>query len=161
MVGRTSSGPNRRNRSEHSASPGWSTGRGRRPRLPQSILPKRDVSFLHLRQVGVDSREAGIRFTGRHCTILRRTVDFVLPVFEVSGSLVTVTHQSLSPTSPTFFLISPADSSVLTGVKAAGLWPAWRLAERPRLVALRPGVLALARHLADSQFLVVRTCQRS
>ena len=82
-----------RDPAEHSASPGWPTGRDRRPSFEQSILPKRNVSLLHLRQVGVDFDEAGIRFTGRHRAILRGTVDFVLPVLEVSPRLVTVGHR--------------------------------------------------------------------
>jgi len=51
------------------------------------------VSFLHRGQVGVDLGEPGIRFTGRHRTILRRAVDFVLPVLEISRGLTAVAHE--------------------------------------------------------------------
>ena len=65
---------------------------------PQAVLPEPDVTLLHRRQVGVHLREPGIGLAGRHRAILRRAVDFVLPVLEVAPSVRRVAHDGTDHT---------------------------------------------------------------
>jgi len=84
MVARTSSGPNR---ARFLRALGFARMAPGGTDAPLSAIdpPEGDVASS-ISAVGVDSGEPGIRFTGRHRTILRGTVDFVLPVLEVSSS---------------------------------------------------------------------------
>ena len=77
---------------KHPAPPRGSPGRHRRAGTPQAVLPEADVPLFHRRQVGVDLRQPGIGLAGRHRAILRRAVDFVLPVLEVAPRVRRVRH---------------------------------------------------------------------
>src|SRR5213076_1751831 len=88
------------NPTEHAAPPRWSARPDLNPGLAKLVLPERDVDLLHPGKVAIDPGQASVGLTLGHRAVLRRAVDFVLPILEVAPTVLTRCHQTSTAQAP-------------------------------------------------------------